>query len=841
MALIEFQRASPAPSFVSGLAAHGSRPALITPGGRLSYEELDARVESVVRRLGRNRRLILLSVDNSVASVVHYLAALRGGHPVLLTASGPDYATRLIETYDPDVLMSDTTDPEVRRAASTHDLHPDLALLLATSGSTGSPKLVRLSHRNLQSNASAIAEYLRLTADERAISSLPLHYCYGLSVLNSHLQVGASVVLTDHSVVDAAFWELFVHTGATSFAGVPHTFDLLDRIGFDRMDLPTLRYVTQAGGKLPADKVNRYASLGARDGWELFVMYGQTEATARMAFLPPQFGTTHSEAIGVPIPGGSLTVDSPDERGVGELLYRGENVMLGYAEKSSDLALGGTISELRTGDLGRITEAGLFEVVGRTSRFVKVFGLRIDLDAVECRLAQSRLTAACAGDDKGLVVALEQPGDSDLAVEILTRELALPRSHVQVIPTKRLPRLVGGKPDYTKVRAGSREDRVAEAPKSSTADPAAAVRAVFVQVLGIEPGDADTFVGLGGDSLSYVEMSICLEAVLGSLPRDWHNTPVGQLAPSRPGRKFVARTDTSVVIRAVSIVLIVGTHAKLWQLPGGAHALLIVAGYNFARFQLRSKRAFASVARVALPSMLWISVVAAASDKYGWPNSLLVNGLVNRPGDHWGYWFLEALIQMLIPLTALFAVPAVARLEERRPFAVAAAALGFGLLFRFDVVELSKTFPISRPHEVFWLFALGWAAACVDSWRGRLVVSAVALAAIPGFFDTPSRAGLVMTAMLLVSWVPSVPLPRPAQRLVAPLAGASLYIYLTHFQVYPPLERWHGPLLAVTGSLLVGIAGWLTARRLIDRFEAAWRAGRVSPRPARPSPELMPR
>lgn len=843
MALIDFQRAGHPPSFATGLSRHGHCPAALTAEGVLTYAELEARVRDATELLGPDRRLILLRAQNSVEALVVYLAALRGGHPVLLT-DGKDTAgaDRLIAVYDPDVIAGDTGDIHERRALSVHELHPDLAVLLSTSGSTGSPKLVRLSHQNLQSNAYAIAAYLRLTPEDRAITGLPMQYSYGLSVLNSHLEVGASLVFTDLSVVDRCFWELFRSTGVTGFAGVPHTFDLLDRVGFEAMSLPTLRYLTQAGGKMSPTAVRRYAGLGARDGWDLFVMYGQTEATARMAYLPPQLASAYPETIGVPIAGGAFAVDRPDEAGVGELVYRGDNVMLGYAESPADLALGATLSELRTGDLGRVTEDGLYQVVGRTSRFVKVFGLRIDLDEVERRVAEHGLTAACTGDDGTVTVAVEGAANLSLAAEIISRELGLLPSRVRVLATDRLPRLPGGKPGYMTVRAmhaGPASGRPRDGDPDR--DPSTAVRDVFLEVLGVEPLGDDSFVSLGGDSLSYVEMSVCLEEALGALPRDWQTTPVRDLVPQARRRGFMARTDASALVRAISIVLIVGTHSKLWQLTGGAHALLVVAGFNFARFQLRSKSALASVARVAIPGMCWIGLVAAVSDKYGWPNALLVNGLVGRPQDQWGYWFLEALIQILLPLTAVLAVPAVSRFEQRRPFAVPLVAVVFGLLFRFDLIELSSTFPISRPHEVFWLFALGWAAARANSRRARVVVSAVALAALPGFFDTAGRALIVLAAVVLVTWVSVIPTPRPIQRLVAPLAGASLYIYLTHFQVYPPLQRLHSPLFAVVGSLVVGIVAWALARRVIDRCEGALRRWTVSPRRAPRCPAPMPR
>ena len=215
-------------------------------------------------------------------------------------------------------------------------------------------------------------------------------------------------------MVDPAFWDDMRTHRATSLAGVPYTFELLDRVGFADMDLPHLRYLTQAGGRLAPDEVRRWAALGRERGWDLFVMYGQTEATARMAWLPPLLALDAPDTIGIPVPGGSFTVEPLPERPfagahdpeVGELVYHGPNVMLGYAESPADLALGRTVTSLRTGDIGRQRDDGLFEVVGRRSRVAKVFGLRIDLDHVEQLLAARGVVAAAADGGDRLVLAV---------------------------------------------------------------------------------------------------------------------------------------------------------------------------------------------------------------------------------------------------------------------------------------------------------------------------------------------------------------------------------------------------------------------------------------------------
>ena len=814
-----------APLF-AGLARHGGRVALRTADESLTYAALDDRVRAIGRALGTQRRLVMVVADNTPDAVVSYLGALRGGHVVLL-ASGDDLgAATLRATYDPDVVIGPSTGWRIdeQRDGTAHDLHPDLALLMSTSGSTGAAKLVRLSYDNLQANATAIAQYLELTPDDRAITTLPMQYCYGLSVINSHIEAGASLVLTNLSVVDRCFWDLFAASGATSFAGVPHTFELLERVGFDAMSLPALRYVTQAGGRLHPDRVRHFAQLAERDGWELFVMYGQTEATARIAYLPAALARAHAGSIGVPVPGGSLTVDSPDSDGVGELVYRGPNVMLGYAEHAGDLADGASLTELRTGDLGRVTTDCLYEIVGRSSRFTKLFGLRVDLDVVEAALADHGIASMCTGDDAALIAAVTTEADAVRARSVLKKLLNVPPSAVTVVVVDELPRLANGKPAYANLgRLAAQRERDEGAPRKSECT----VSDAFASVLGVTPSDHVSFVSLGGDSLSYVEMSLRLEEIIGDLPRDWHVTPVEALAQRRAvtRRRWFARTETSVVLRAVAIILVVGTHAKLWHLPGGAHALLIIAGYNFARFQLRAANMAASIARIAVPSMVWIAGVAALSGKYGWEHALLVNGHIGASDSRSGYWFIEALVQILVPVALVLAVPPVRRAERRWPLAFALAVVTLGLTIRFDVVFLGDARPnISRAHEVLWLFALGWAASRAGRASSRAVVARAAVSvfgaiAVAGFFGNPSRELIVFAALLLVVWVPSLPVPRFSTTALGAVGAASLYIYLSHWQVYPVLDRLHGPLLAVAGSLVVGIGVWSVARRVIARVE----------------------
>jgi acyl-CoA synthetase (AMP-forming)/AMP-acid ligase II len=835
-------------SFAADLARYGNRPAILADGLTLTYRELAARVDSFARRLGTERRLIALAASNDVESLVAYLAALASGHPlILLPEDKPAALQSLVAAYDPDVVVRSANGKCVldeRRPVTRHNLHPDLALLLSTSGSTGSPKLVRLSHANLQANAESIATYLRITAEDRAATTLPMSYCYGLSVINSHLLHGAGLVLTGLSVVDPCFWELFRRESATAFAAVPYTFELLERVGFADMDLPSLRYVTQAGGRLAPESVRHYAELGRRQGWELFVMYGATEATARMAYLPPDLAAAHPGAIGVPVPGGDFRIEPVPGLADGELVYTGPNVMLGYAETPEDLAEGRTVTELRTGDLAAKNDAGLYEVRGRRSRFVKIVGLRVDLGQVERLLADLGVHAASAGTDQGLVVAVEGTQDTRLLTKVLAQGLGLPRAAVDIHAVAELPRLATGKVDYPAVAALSanaptnapaqnetphNETHPApdKRPQQERGKPAGpdTVRRIYEDTLEqTDIADTDTFVSLGGDSLSFVAASVRLEQALGHLPPDWHVTPIRDLERRRagsPARTRLARlfapTDTSLVLRAAGILLIAGTHIGLFNWQGMAHVLIAAAGFNFARFQLsgdrlpRLRRQLTSVARIAVPSMLFIAFAYLVTDRYGLVNIVLLNSMLGdeQITTQWHFWFIEVIVYILLAMTALLSIPWLHRAERRFPFVFPLILFGGGLLTRYEIVEPGVPYTV----PALWLFALGWAVARSRNLAQRCIVSVLAVLTVPGFFEDANRDATVVAGVLLLVWLPTLPMPRVLGPVTVLLASASMHIYLVHWLVYPPLAGLGLP-LALAASLAAGVAYWALCNRV---------------------------
>ena len=845
----------PAPFWRSDvLARHGAAPALLAGDEQVDHAELARRVaqEAAAWPGAGVRRLVLVEIEPTVESVVTYLAALDAGHVVLLAAPGRGDA--LAQLWAPD----DRAHRRDRRwvvahgsAPARHDLHPDLALLLSTSGSTGSPKLVRLSARGVRANAVDIAASLGLDAGDRAVTTLPLHYCYGLSVLHSHLAVGGSVLLTDASVVDPALWSAMRAAGVTSLAGVPHTFELLATSGAPTAEVPTLRQVTAAGGRLDPERVRRWAERGAREGWDLRVMYGQTEATARMAVSAPGRAAHDPSSVGLPVGTGRFTVrDTTGEVPVGvvgDLHYSGPNVMLGYALGPHDLGRGRDVTDLATGDLARLRTDGTLEVVGRRSSFLKLNGVRLDVERLEQLLDDAGVTALVGGSDDrllALVVDDDTGGASSGAVQRATAELVratgVPAHRMGVAAVPALPRHPNGKPDRSAV--GATVDLLGTtAPTRPKGSSAAALVALYAELLGRPDASEElSFVDLGGDSLSYVELSLHLEERLGPLPADWPLRPIRSLATAEPPapRRFAA-VDTTIVLRAVAILAIVGTHTHVVHLLGGAHVLLGVAGFNFARFAASAptardtwRRVGGTVARIAVPAFAWVAAVGLLAGTYSAANLVMANWLFGSDtwSSTWRLWFLEALAWVLVAFAALLSVPAVRRLYARMPFAVAAALAALGSLARLDVFALTSPPGRGTAPAVMWLVAIGWAAQLAATRRQRLVLSAIVVATLPGFMDDPVREATIAAGLLLVVWVRTLPVPRPLVPVLAVLASASLFIYLTHFEVYRATDV---PLVNLALGLGVGLAAWFVTTRLTARL-AARRPRRRAPHTTAP-------
>jgi acyl-CoA synthetase (AMP-forming)/AMP-acid ligase II len=439
----------------------------------LTYAALAAAVRAVGEVVSREgpRQLGFILCTNTPQWLVAYLCCLQQGHvPLLLPGDlAPGLLDSLLATYQPAWVWRQS--PNVAAAAervieaqtlscfmrfpskSAVPLHPDLGLLLSTSGSTGSPKLVRLAHEALDANAKSICAYLGLTSSERALTTLPGSYSYGLSVINSHLEAGACLVLKNTSLFSRDFVQTVQDQQVTSLAGVPTWYQMLLRTGFDKVETPSVRTFTQAGGRLDERTKRAVLEMARQKSARFFVMYGQTEATARISYVPPESLPEHMDSIGIAIPGGRLSLDPSTL----EIVYEGRNVMMGYADCAQDLARPDECHGLlRTGDIGEADADGFFRITGRLKRFIKLSGSRYGLDEIEAQLGAA-LTApvAVVGRDERLGVWIEC-ADADAVQQAkawLQDSYQLHHSLFRVHLLDHLPLLPTGKKDYAALLA----------------------------------------------------------------------------------------------------------------------------------------------------------------------------------------------------------------------------------------------------------------------------------------------------------------------------------------------------------------------------------------------------
>lgn len=448
-------------------------------GTKLSYKELSVEGAKLADVIGK-RCLVFSLCENSIGSVLGYTAFLNHGIvPVLLNAHlDKGLLQNLLEKYQPSYLwvpetvLNEFSDMKVVYSKyqyklfktdyqKEYEMYPDLCLLLTTSGSTGSPKLVKQSYTNVEVNAKSIVEYLEIDTTERPISTLPMNYTYGLSIINSHLFVGATILMTDKGLMQKEFWSFFKEYEATSFGGVPYTYEMLDRLRFFRMDIPSLRYSTQAGGKLTPELHKKFAENALAKGIKFIVMYGQCEATARMAYLPADKSLEKYGAMGIAIPGGKFHLIDTEGKEIqkahetGELVYEGANVTLGYAECGDDLIKGDERNGiLQTGDMAYFDEDGYYYIVGRKKRFLKIYGNRVNLDEIDRMIKTEfeNIDCASSGVDDHLYIFVTEEDIAKQVKEFVVKKTGINRQAFSTIVIDEIPKNDAGKTLYKELK-----------------------------------------------------------------------------------------------------------------------------------------------------------------------------------------------------------------------------------------------------------------------------------------------------------------------------------------------------------------------------------------------------
>lgn len=419
------------------------------------------------------RAVVFMLCRNTVGALAWYLALIANRMvPLLLPADmDEELFNNLVDTYEPSYICSPSGHgmceklPQIATykdyslystGKPAYELNGELSLLLTTSGSTGSPKLVRHSYKNIEANPRNVAKAFGITEEDRPMADLALQYTMGMNVICSHLYAGATLLLCTASVVEGRYWEYLRNQKATMLTGVPFHYEVMKRLHFTRDEWPDLKVLSEGGGRLPDEIYEEFASYCKKTGKKFIPTFGQTECTARMTLLPPELACEKKGSIGKAIPEGELyLIDDegniiPDGAAEGEMCYKGPNVTMGYAECKADLIKGDEwLGSIHTGDIAYRDEDGCYYIIGRKKRFLKMFGYRISLDECE-RLVLSKFDTecACTGTDKQMLIYVTNNDIVNYIPNYLRDKTGIKSTAFKAVYIEKMPRSSSNKISY---------------------------------------------------------------------------------------------------------------------------------------------------------------------------------------------------------------------------------------------------------------------------------------------------------------------------------------------------------------------------------------------------------
>ena len=448
--------------YLKDLKKFKNKKALILENGQtITYSQLDKEAEVLSKKLPTRKKLIFLLGENNFETIVGYLAFVKKGCTVAILDTKIDnfFLKNLIKLYKPSLIFCSKNKKIIFKKfriitkyksfvlnqnlnEKEYKINKDLMLLMSTSGTTGSPKFVRQSYASIAANTKSIVKYLKIDKKDVTITSLPFSYVYGLSVINSHLYSGSTIVLTNRSTIEKEFWNMVKEFKVNNFSGVPYSYSIIERIGKKNL-LNKIKYSTQAGGKMNHELISRIIKIYKKNKIKFIQMYGSAEATSRMSYLNWRYATKKIGSIGKPIPGGKFVLK--DSRGKiikkinkkGELVYKGKNVCLGYAKNVKDLNLPDTNNGiLYTGDLAYKDKEGFYFIVGRKNRYTKVYGIRVDMSELEALFSKKGFDVVLKeGKENKIAVYNNNPEKIKKAIEIIAHLTGI---NVNVFQSKKL-------------------------------------------------------------------------------------------------------------------------------------------------------------------------------------------------------------------------------------------------------------------------------------------------------------------------------------------------------------------------------------------------------------------
>lgn len=449
--------------------------AVDSSGDRILCKEIVPIVDEI--RKVTSRAISFNICNNTVGALAAYLGSVEAEIvPVMLSHTiDKELLNELFDIYEPAYVWSPSdidapfknciklyeihnytlyrTDKEI------YPIHKELQLLMTTSGSTGSPKLVRYKKGNLEANAKNVAIAFGWSSDERPLCDLAMNYTMGLNVVNTHIYAGATVYLTNANIMSSEYWDYIKENKLTNITGVPFSYELMLKLRFTRMELPYLTTLAEGGGKLN-DKVFTTLAEYARDNDKRFIAtFGTTETAARMAMLDPELALDKIGSIGKAIPEGRLfltddegnEIDMPDTEG--ELSYAGPNVTMGYAVQKEDLLKGDEFcGTYHTGDIAVKDKEGFFYIVGRKARFIKLLGYRVSLDQCERFIKDEfNIECACVGTDDHMKIYIVDEEKEKLIIPFISNKTGFFKTLFEIIVIEELPKNESGKIMYKRL------------------------------------------------------------------------------------------------------------------------------------------------------------------------------------------------------------------------------------------------------------------------------------------------------------------------------------------------------------------------------------------------------
>ena len=444
----------------------------------LSYKQVLKESNKIKKKI-KIKSLILIISENTLGSLLAYIFCIINNHVAIIIDSKTDKKNilKVFKNYEPNYIFLSKEIKTIfnkkclekysffdqillkNKINKKKKLNKNLSVLLSTSGSMGSIKFVKLSRNNLKINTDSIINYLKINNKDSAITNLPISYSYMISVINTHLEVGGSIIISKYSLIEKKFWKIFKNSKVTSFNGVPYTYEMLIRIGIKNIKINSLKYLTQAGGKLEKNKLKEIINFCKKNNIKFFSMYGQTEASPRISYLKPEFSEKKIGSIGKGLSGNKIYIINDTGKKIlepyveGEIICEGKNVFMGYSKNYNDLNRPNEKNyKLKTGDLGFFDKDGFFFITSRISRITKIFGNRIDLGDLESLMKQKGYKVVCLSDNKKIFIFIEKKYNKTNLINTVSQITNLNISSFKLIKLKYFPRTSNNKVSYSELK-----------------------------------------------------------------------------------------------------------------------------------------------------------------------------------------------------------------------------------------------------------------------------------------------------------------------------------------------------------------------------------------------------